>query len=182
MMKFQRWKHVFSGMGTTLVVVALFIFFVVAVLWFRRPHEQREDRIDSIAEVLRPDPISQAMLHGLIDTESRDAALKLLVNNKVVGQASRGTKDDQYFLRVAATLPEIDREIFYYQLWIIRPIPYDYISIGELITDEDGVFTIEWQGEKEKDYSGYMQLVITKQAYAGSTDPQAHIIEGEFGT
>ena len=180
-MKFQRWKQIFSGMSTTIVVVVLFIIFVVAVFWFRRPPEPREERINSIAEVLQPDPISQAILHGLIDTESKDATLKLLVNNKIVGQANRGTKDDHYFLSVNATLPEIDREVFYYQLWIVRPIPYDYLPVGELVTNEEGVFMIEWEAAKDQDYSGYMQLVITRQEYAGSTDPQVHIVEGEFG-
>lgn len=175
--KLQRWL---SSLGTVVIVVALFVLFVVAVFWFRRPKEALENRIDSIAEVLRPDPISEAILHGAIDTESRSATL-FLAANQAVGEATRGKKDEQFFLELAADLPEIDREVFFYEVWLLRPIPYDFFSVGEMVTDEDGTFVLEWEGEKDKDYSGYMRLIITRQEYGGSADPQAHIIEAEFG-
>ncbi len=174
----MRW---ISAAGTTAVVVILFIVFVFAVMWFRQSKDEVEARIDSIAEVLRPDPISQAVLSGAIDTESRVATLVLKATGETVGEAQRGKKDDRYFFELKATLPEIDRDVFFYEVWLVRPIPYGFFSVGELVTNDEGDFVLEWEWETEKDYSGYVEVVITRQEYKGSTDPQWHIVEGEFG-
>lgn len=174
----KRW---FSVAGTGVIVVVLVVIFVIAVFWFRRPKDRVEQRIDSIAEVLRPDPISEAVLKGVLDTESREAKLHLVTSLEEVGEARRGKKDERYFFELKASLPEIDREVFFYQAWLVRPIPYDFISVGELVTDETGVFVLEWEGIEKTDYSGYVDVVITRQEYKGSVDPQAHIVEGEFG-
>jgi predicted transcriptional regulator len=176
--RFGRW---ISAAGTSAVVIILFVVFVFAVMWFRQPKDEVEERIDSIAEVLRPDPISQAVLSGAIDTESHTATLTLGVTGETVGEARRGKKDERYFFELKATLPEIDREVFFYEAWLVRPIPYGFFSAGELVTNEEGDFIVEWEGENEKDYSGYVEVVITRQEYQGSTDPQAHIVEGTFG-
>ncbi len=173
----RRW---ISAAGTGAVVVILFIVFVFAVMWFRQPKDEVESRIDSIAEVLRPDPISQAVLSGAIDTQSRVATLRLKATSETVGEARRGQKDERYFFEIKATLPEIDREVFFYQAWLVRPIPYGYFSAGELTTNDEGDFVVEWEGEKDVEYSGYVEVVITRQEYEGSTDPQIHIVEGEF--
>lgn len=170
-----------SAAETGLVVVILFIIFVFAVLWFRQPKDEVEERIDSIAQVLRPDPISEAVLNGAIDTESRTATLILQSSGETVGEARRGKKDDRAFLELKATLPEIDREAFFYEVWLLRPIPYNFFSVGEMVTNEEGVFVLEWEGEKETDYSGYAKVVITRQEYDRSKDPGEHIVEGEFG-
>lgn len=176
--RFGRW---ISAAGTGAVVVILFVVFAFAVMWFRQPKDEVEQRIDSIAQVLRPDPISEAVLNGAIDTESRVATLVLKATGETVGEARRGQKDDRYFFELKATLPEMDREVFFYEAWLVRPIPYDFFSVGEMVTNDEGVFVIEWDGESDKDYSGYVEIVITRQEYEGSTDPQTHIVEGEFG-
>jgi hypothetical protein len=167
--------------GTSAVVVILFVIFVFAVMWFRQPKDEVAEQIDSIAEVLRPDPISQAALSGAIDTDSRIASLLLVATNETVGEARRGRKDGRYFFEAEATLPEIDRELFFYEAWLVRPIPYSFFSVGELVTNADGKFIVKWEGEKEMDYSEYARVVITRQEYNGSADPQTHIVEGEFG-
>ncbi len=176
-----KWKRWFSNIGTTMIVIGLFVVFVVAVMWFRSPKEPEDNPIDSIAHVLRPDPISEVILNGAIDTESKTASLQLVGKNLAVGEARRGDKDGTFFLEVSARLPEIDREVFFYEVWLLRPIPYDFFAVGEMVTNDEGVFVLDWEGEREKDYSGYMRLVITRQEYKGSRDPQVHVVEAEFG-
>lgn len=175
------WKRWVERVGPISVVVGFVIVFIVSVAWFRQPDPVEETTIDSIASILRPDPISQAILNGAIDVESPSASLKLVSNQKIVGQAHRGIKDGHYFLELSASMPEIDREVFYYQVWLVRPIPYDYVPVGEMVTNEEGVFMLAWDGQPEVDYSGYMRLVITRQEYQGSKDPQTHIVRAEFG-
>ena len=87
-------------MKTGIIVIALVILFVVSVVWFRQPKESIENRIDSIADVLKPDPVSQAVINGAIDTESKTGQLFLVETNENVGQARRGLKDDRYFFEI----------------------------------------------------------------------------------
>ncbi len=172
-----------STIGTGAFVVGLFILFVIAVIWFRSPKEiVAPDEVDSIVEIMKPDPISQAVINGAIDTESKEARMRLLSSGNDVGFVKRGTKDDKFFLESEMVLPEIDREAWFYQVWLIRQIPYGFFSVGEMITNEDGAFVVEWQAlEEEDEYSDYSHIVVTLQEYRGSTDPQRHIVEGVFG-
>lgn len=180
-MPIHVWKRLFSGFGTIIVVLILFVVFVFAVFWFRKPKKPNQTSIDSIAQVLTPDPISQTILNGAIDTESRTVLLTLVGRKEIVGEARRGFKDGQYFIELEAVMPEIDREVYFYEVWLLRPIPYDFFSVGEMITNEKGVFVLEWEGEQEKDYREYAEIVITRQQYDGSSDPGVHIVEAVFG-
>jgi len=171
-----------TKVGTGLVVLGLFVLFVMAVAWFRKPPESVKDPIDSIAEIMKPDPINQAILSGAIDTTSENASIHLMGSQEVQGSVKRGKKDDAYYLEAKMSLPEIDRELYYYMLWIVRPIPYDFLSLGEMTTDEEGNFLLTWQaGDKTENYLDYDQLVITRQRYGETTDPETKIAEGEFG-
>jgi len=168
-------------MKTGIVIIALVILFVVSVVWFRQPKESVENRIDSIADVLKPDPVSQAVLNGAIDTESKTGQLFLVGSLEDVGQARRGLKDEHYFFEIKSRLPEIDREVFYYNVWLVRKIPYGYFSLGEMVTNDDGDFVLVWESQDKNDYFGYTKIVITRQEFEGSEDPQIHTAEGEFG-
>ncbi len=167
---------------TGIIVLVLFVMFIFLVMWFRQPKDQAENQLDSIAQVLRPDPISQAVLNGAMDTESRTASLFLSANGQSVGEAQRGKQNDQYFFELETSLPEIDREVFFYEVWLVRPIPYDFFSVGEMVTNDDGRFVIEWLGMKDSDYLKYVQIIVTRQKYDGSSDPQEHIAKGTFGS
>ncbi|MBI5369757.1 hypothetical protein HZA85_00995 [Candidatus Uhrbacteria bacterium] len=176
-----RLKRVMSGASTGLVVLGLFIIFVIAVLRFRHtPEVTSSVQTPSIAQVFRPDPVSQAVVNDAIDTQSREATLRLLSGSSV-GTVHRGTKDERYFLEITSDLPMIDREQQHYEGWLLRPIPYDFFSVGEMVTDDEGRFIVQWQGEEDKDYSGYVQVIVTLQSNGGSSDPQAHIAEATFG-
>lgn len=110
-----------------------------------------------------------------------DATLIGLSSQKPVGTASRSISNALFHLNTHATLPGIDRASQFYEVWLVRPVPYDFVSAGEMITDDSGAFILDWNGVNDKDYSGYTNLVITLQARGGDADPQTHIVEGEFG-
>lgn len=170
-----------SANGIGFFVLVMFIIFVFAVRWFRSAPIEEEETVRSIVDVLTPDPISQAVIDSAIDTESRIASLRWVATGEVVGETKRGEKDDKFYIEFTATLPEIDREVYYYQVWLLRRIPYDFFSVGEIVTDEEGRFVLEWQASEEKDYSGYSEIVVTVNEYKGSADPGAHLVEGTFG-
>ncbi|MBI4257009.1 hypothetical protein HY626_03075 [Candidatus Uhrbacteria bacterium] len=178
----QKGKTRWGSMITTIMAVfLLFIIFVVAVRWFRSEPVEEELVVSSIANVLKPDPISQAVIDGAIDTQSREATLNWMASGERVGAATRGEKDDRYYFEMKTSLPEIDREVSYYQVWLLSRLPYDFFSLGEMVTDEEGYFVIEWQAPDAEDYSSYTQVIITVNQYDGSSDPGAHLVEGEFG-
>lgn len=169
-----------SILSTGAVVIALVILFVISVIWFRSPKETIDDRLDSISDILRPDPISQTLLNGAIDTKSKTAQLYLLQSSEVSGQARRGIKDGRYFFEMKSSLPEIDRQVYFYNVWIVRQIPYDFFSLGEMVTNDDGEFVLAWEAQDNEDYMSYTEVVVTLQEYGGVSDPQQHIVEGEF--
>ncbi|MBI5793500.1 hypothetical protein HZA87_00205 [Candidatus Uhrbacteria bacterium] len=173
-----RWG---STIGTSVLVLILFVLFVFAVRWFRAAPVQEPSAVSSIADVFTPDPISQAVIDNAIDTESKTATLKWAATAEAVGEARRGEKDDKFYVEFKLSLPEIDREVQYYQVWLLRKIPYDFFSLGEMITDEEGNFVLEWQAPDAQDYSGYSEIVMTVNDYEGSADPGAHLVEGTFG-
>ncbi len=175
-----RWG---STIGTTVIVVILFGVFILAVFWFRAEPEVVEEEMDSIVHVLTPDPISQAVLNGAIDTQARDAQLRWVATGELLGNAARGEKDDRYYFEMKMVLPEIDREVHYYQVWLVRKIPYDFFSLGQMITNDDGEFILGWTPEEfdDEDYFGYTDIVITVNQLEGSPDPGKHLVEGVFG-
>ena len=180
------WK---SSLSTGVIVFGLFVVFVFSVIWFRKPKPKEDPHVRSIANILTADPISDAALKGAINTEAKTAEMFLMNHKTHAGQASRGVKSDglisvgneRYFFEMKTALPEIDREKFFYEVWLLRPIPYRFFSLGPMTTNELGEFVIEWQGKEEEDYSHYVQVIITRQDVGGSTDPQTHVAEGTFG-
>ncbi len=171
-----------SAIGTVLAIIVLFVIFVFAVRWFRAEPSQEEATVDSIADVLTPDPISRSVIQSAIDTQSRSATLYWQGTGEVVGEATRGEKDSAFYVELQTRLPEIDREAVYYQVWLLRKIPYDFFSAGEMVTDDEGNFILEWTApDAQEDYATYSQIVITTNQFEGSSDPGEHLVEGEFG-
>jgi hypothetical protein len=173
-----RWG---SAIGTGLLVLVLFVVFVFAVRWFRSTPVEADETVGSIAAILTPDPISQAVIDSAIDTESKMASLRWVATGEVVGEARRGEKDDNFYVEFTTTLPEIDREVSYYQIWLLSRLPYNFFSLGEMVTNDDGAFVLEWQAPDDEEYSNYTQVIITVNEYEGSSDPGTHLVEGEFG-
>ena len=163
-----------------MLVFCLFIVFILAVKWFRSEPVEEKNTVPSLVDVLTPDPISETFINGSIDTQSREARLVWLATGESVGTALRGDKDGKYYFELKTTLPEIDREKIYYQVWLLRRLPYDFFSLGEMATDEEGLFVIHWQALDGDDYLGYTEIIITANQYQGSADPGTHLVEGQF--
>jgi hypothetical protein len=116
-----------------------------------------------------------------LDLESSEATLKDVTGGGASGRATRGTGEGHYYHSVKTSLPTIDREQFFYEGWLVRPVPFDYFSTGEMVTNNLGEFVLEWNGLPGKDYQAYTRVVITLEAKDGNPDPAKHILEGEFG-
>lgn len=97
-----------------------------------------------------------------------------------VGEAKRGTKDGVFYHTVTATLPEIDREAYFYEGWLVRKVPFDYFSTGEMVTNKEGEFVLEWEGEEGASYADYTEVVITLEPRDNDPSPADHVLEGTF--
>jgi len=177
----HRWRYK-SLFGTGAVVVVLIALFVISVAWFRSTKSTpQEETVDSIADVLTPTPMSVELIDRAVDKESRYAKLLWLGSGEEVGEARRGKKDDNYYVDVKATLPEIDREKQFYEVWLLQQIPYAFFSAGEMVTNDLGEFVLSWTAtDKDISYDGYTQVIITIEAYDENPDPASHVVEGIF--
>ncbi len=168
------------------LVVALFVLlFGAAVYWFRTSKKTPSAaRADSIANVLAPVSIDASVVNGAVNLESPSASLIGVASKKTIGTATRGEQSNVFHVAMSATLPDIDREKQFYAAWLVRQIPYDYVSVGSFTTNDLGVFVLDWNGDAGKppgNYQAYTHVVITLQTKDGDPDPQNHIVEGDFG-
>jgi len=166
-----------------LIIGGFLLLFFVAVFWFRATGNKKGEtqNVNSTADILTPRSVASSVIEGGIDVNSAVASLIGLNSKQVVGQATRGTKNGTYFFEAKATLLPIDREKQFYDVWLVRLIPYDFISLGEMTTDDLGNFVMSWQPGDDRDLQSYSKIVVTLQNKGGDPDPQTHIVEGEFG-
>lgn len=98
---------------TTLAVAGLIIAFVLSVYLFRRPKpEPPRTTFDTIGDVLSPDAESSLRARRGLDLESKEATLRPVSSRGGEGKATRGEKDENYYLEIETNLTgdSIDRE------------------------------------------------------------------------
>ena len=175
-----------SGFSGTVVVIGL-AFIVIAGLfaygiwWFRfRDKTVPEPTAASTIEnVLSPTSVSMADLASTTSGASHDAILRDVSGGSGSGTGFRDTVDGQFVVRLKLSLPEIDRERDAYEGWLVRQLPYGYFSIGEVVTNDDGEWVLEWTGAPGE-FDGYTRVVVTREAKDGNPDPSGHVLGGEF--
>ena len=65
----------------------------------------------------------------------------------------------------------------FYEGWLVRQNPFDFISTGELVKKEDGYYHDNF--ESSSDYSDYSFYVLTLEPNDGNPAPAEHIFEGD---
>lgn len=171
------WTIVVTG----LIVIAIAALFACGIWWFRfRPKPSTEPIVpDTIANVMSPTSVSAADLASTAAGTAREAVLRDVSGGSASGTASRATADGQFSVALKASLPEIDREKELYEAWLVRQVPYDFFSIGEIVTNDDGEWVLEWKGASGK-FDGYTRVVVTREPKDGNPDPSGHVLRGEF--
>lgn len=168
-------------MSTVFIVLVLVAIFVYAVYEFRKPKEEAAPAVETIEDVLKPSPLLvsvEGSSQKIEDVEKAD--LQAVTEQGGHGLATRQIEDGIYFHTVKAALPEIDRERFFYEGWLVRKVPFDYFSTGEMFTNNLSEFVLRFEGDPRGDYEEYTQIVITLEPYDDNPDPGQHILEGEF--
>lgn len=169
-----------SAIVTGLIALVFIGLFAYGIWWFRfaPKDEVVTTEKDSITNILTASPVSSAIIAASTRTAT-SATLHDVQGGSSSASVTRETDDGQFFLKMKAVLPEIDREKFYYEAWMIRQVPYDYISVGDIVTNDDGEWVLEWVGAEGK-YDAYTRVIVTLEAKDENPDPSGHVLEGEF--
>ncbi len=172
---------------TGLVVIAIGGLFALGIWWFRFRIKPTADVpvTNTIANVMSPTSVSAADLASTAAGTAREAVLRDVSGGSSTGTATRATADGQFSVALKASLPEIDREKELYEAWLVRQVPYDFFSLGEIVTNDDDEWVLEWQATSLASnvagkFDGYTRVVVTREAKDGNPDPSGHVLRGEF--
>lgn len=179
----QLGRHKFGrgriAQGTLTIVVGLLFFglFVVGVTLFRGTDKQ-VDESSTIASILTPDPISTGSGVGLL--RGREAPLRHVVSQQELGEATRSVFNERLSVVVRHQAFEVDNAVFFYEVWLVRKLPFNFVSIGEMIPQDTGGYALSWESAGEQNYLDYNRVIVTRETRGASPDPETHILEGEF--
>lgn len=107
------------------------------------------------------------------------AVIKNLSDGAEIGAATRGAENSILYFTIKVSLPVIDRETEFYEVWLMRQVPFDFISVGEMTTNDSGEFVLEWAGEAADRFQ-FNKVVITREAKDGNSAPANKVAEGAF--
>ncbi|MBU0646087.1 hypothetical protein KJ611_01245 [Patescibacteria group bacterium] len=170
-----------GGIGTVFILMILVALFVYAVYEFRRPKAEPAPLMATIEDVMKPSPLLVSVEGNskeIVDVEKAD--LRAVFESDGQGVATRQIEDGIYFHTVKASLPAIDRERYFYEGWLVRQVPYNYFSTGEMFTNNLSEFVLRFEGDPRGAYDNYTQVVITLELRDDNPDPADHVLEGEF--
>jgi thioredoxin 1 len=119
----------------------------------------------------------QGSLVDVTATEDPSLLLGVQTEGNATGEAKYKFANGEYtLLATFENLPEPSGDNFY-EGWIVRPEPFDFISTGEL-TIEDGQYVNKYM--TSTDYSDYNRYVLTIEPNDGDPAPAGHILEGDM--
>src|SRR3989338_5348244 len=111
----RTWRSV---LGTTALVIFLMGLFIVSVYWLRQKGgKSQPEPASEIVATVDANTVSEAL-----DLESTEASLHDVNEGTSTGHASRANEGEQYRHTVKAVLAPIDREKFFYEGWLLRPV------------------------------------------------------------
>lgn len=170
--KRRRLGPMVGTLGVVLVLGAVFAYGVYYIRFGRKTNAP-----EAVASTSAP---GEVPLVVEAPTQAKNATLADVTAGSANGEANRGEKDGNYDLTIKADLPDIDRNSQYYDVWLVRKIPYDFFPAGEMVTNNLGEFVLEWVGQPGDTYDDYTQVVVTLQTRGEDPSPAKHVLEGEF--
>lgn len=165
---------------TGFLVTVLAGVFAVSVKAFRaRTPEPQAISIASTAPIATPTSITPSIPESA--RQDREAALVDVRSSVRVGVARRGQEDGKPYVELVMSPLAIDRESQAYEAWLLRQVPYEFFSLGEMVTNDLGEFVVRWEGGKDGTVDDYTRVVVTLEKKDGNPDPGEQVIKGTFG-
>ncbi|MFA6131768.1 MAG: hypothetical protein WC702_01705 [Patescibacteria group bacterium] len=160
------------GMGIlTLIISGVGLFYL-------RTSQKNNAAKNNTSEIVAES--GEVVAAPIVVLAKQTTVVKSLSSNLEVGAAERGIEKGILYHTIKVSLPEINRETEFYEGWLVRQAPYDFFSTGEMVTDDDGDFVLEWAGE-HSDIVSYDRVIITREARDDIAAPSEQVAEGVFG-
>lgn len=172
-------------MKTTLARIFLLLILLVAFYFFItniRSTEPPSEPMEEVAEMMTGEPsedvtgASPASFPDALDIELA-GDLHDVTGGEAFGTARAGKDNNGYYLGATFfKLPPLEDDYFY-EGWVVRRDPFDFISTGEIKMTGGGLVN---SYSSEVDYIDYDFYVLTLEPDDGDPAPAAHIVEGEL--
>jgi hypothetical protein len=119
------------------------------------------------------------VMPGESENQMEETSLESVGDFSGSGIATRNYDGGNYAHTVTAQLADPSADKFY-EGWIVRSLPFKFISTGQLNKSVDGSYVLEFSSNE--DYSNYNKVVITQETKSLGLDnnPEAHVLEGSF--
>lgn len=106
-----------------------------------------------------------------------EGILKDVTGNRGRGTAKAAYTDGAYALYAEAENVEDPPEGFFYEGWVVRKSPFNFISTGALEKEGD-----KWVNRYSSgtDYTDHTQYVLTIEPDDGDPAPAGHVLEGDM--
>lgn len=142
------------------------------------------EEVISITESMAAQDVSEDV--GVTDTPETDVVASMVYQYEgtlvdVAGGSSSGTAKSTFdagaymLMATVEDLPAL-KDGFFYEGWVVRQSPFDFISTGVITQGADGVWVNTYQSTT--DYTDYDFYVVTLEPDDGDPAPAAHITEG----
>ncbi|MBU0531502.1 hypothetical protein KJ910_03350 [Patescibacteria group bacterium] len=177
---------------TLIVIILGVIAFVLLFMWFRNGEDEPMTESDVLEDLIPVMVVAEPEEEEVV-TNSPLEEIKLFAvsTTPASGTARRSIKDGVYQHSVKAQLPEPPPLILgqndseqqieqFYEGWLVSRNPFTFFSTGEMTTNSDGEYVLEWTGQVGEAYSNYNEVVITIEPRDDDPAPADHILEGEF--
>jgi len=173
-----------SRRGLYLLIAFSVIILIVLILSLTRSSEDVIQDVSFIPVDTPPIeqtiPVIDASVSGFEEVE-----LVYPENGAPAGIARRGEEDGHYVLVVVGDLPTINREVHFYEGWLVTPGITDYFSVGELFSRDDGKWALVFEEDPLMpidEIDTFTRVVITREIIGEGGDPSPyHMAEACFG-
>ena len=160
-----------------LVVIALLGYYLIFSGDSPDKNMARDMEENEVSEDTSRLPVTEEKTEEMMEISlPYQGTLKDVTGGNASGIAKSGIFEGEYYLSVTfENLPELDPGYFY-EGWVVRKSPFDFISTG-VLTQTDGQW-INMYMSSDTGLVGYPDYVLTLEPDDGDPDPAGHVLEG----
>jgi len=150
--------------------------------------EESKELVDikPVEDIQMQEPIMNEIVieESLLTLLQKDLNIQTVKLLAVDGSDSSGTayrlidEDKSLQHAVVASMPDLPAGVSY-EGWLVQPSPLKFFSTGVMEKNENGMWILEYNGDKMGAFPTYLTVVITKETKVDAI-PEKHIIEASF--
>ena len=162
-----------------IIVVALTLLGYYLIFSEPSPDEEMTENMErgEVSEDINRLPMTMEKIEEMMEiTLPYQGTLKDVTGGNASGIAKSGIFEGEYFLSVTfESLPDLDPGYFY-EGWVVRKFPFDFISTG-VLTRTNGQW-VNMYMSLDTGLVRYPDYVLTLEPDDGDPAPAGHVLEG----